>query len=321
MNHVAELGIPRRVGLVAGWGRFPIVIAEALQRQGADVFCLGIKDHADESLRGYCQNYRSIGVAKTGGQIRYFHHHDVHHVTLAGKLFKHRLLYDGHWVRHLPDLRALKTALPFFITKTKDRNDDALIGAFVDVFSRAGIEIVPATQFAPELLMNLGQFAGARLTADQRKDIEFGWRIAKQMGGLDIGQSVAVKGRAVLALEAVEGTDACIRRAGELCKQGGFTVVKVAKPQQDMRFDVPTIGLGTVETMVAAGASVLAVEAGKTIMIDEPQVVAEANRHGITLIAVEQDESTTAETRSLPHVDGAAPAEPVPPFVPHRRSA
>jgi DUF1009 family protein len=125
------------------------------------------------------------------------------------------------------------------------------------------------------------------LTHGQRKDIEFGWRLATEMGRLDVGQCVAVKGRAVLAVEAVEGTDACILRAGELCPAGGFTVVKVAKPQQDMRFDVPTIGLETLETMVEAGAKVLAVQAGKTIMLDHSEMIAFACRHGIKIVALQ----------------------------------
>ena len=148
---------------------------------------------------------------------------------------------------------------------------------------------VAPTDLLPELLVKFGRLAGRRLTGAQQKDIEFGWQIAKELGRLDVGQSVAVKGRAVLAVEAVEGTDQCIARAGELCSAGGFTVVKVAKPQQDMRFDVPTVGLGTMKTLHQAGARVLAVEAGKTIIIDEPEVIDFARDHGITVVAVSED--------------------------------
>src|SRR5690606_12452047 len=154
---------------------------------------------------------------------------------------------------------------------SKDRKDDSLLLAVVEAFAAEGIHFAPATDFAPELLVKYGLIAG-RLTRAQEQDIAFGWTLAKELGRLDCGQSVAVKGRAVLALEAIEGTDECIRRAGQLCTEGGFTVVKVAKPQQDMRFDVPTIGVQTIETLVEAGGRVLAIEAGKTIIIDEPQV-------------------------------------------------
>ena len=145
--------------------------------------------------------------------------------------------------------------------------------------------MAPATDFAPQLLAPEGQLTRRGPTVSELQDIEFGWSLAKEMGRLDIGQCVAVKGRAVIAVEAVEGTDACIRRAGQLCPQGGFTVVKVAKPQQDMRFDVPTIGLGTIESLIAAGARVLAIEAGKTIIVDRDNLIAQANQNGLAIIS------------------------------------
>ena len=127
-------------------------------------------------------------------------------------------------------------------------------------------------------------------TSFELKDIQFGWHLAKQMGGLDIGQSIVVKGRCVLSVEAVEGTDECIRRAGQLCPAGGFTVVKVAKPNQDMRFDVPTIGLGTLQTIKKAGGRVLAIEADKTVLLDRPEVVKFANQNGMSIVAFENSE-------------------------------
>ncbi len=144
----------------------------------------------------------------------------------------------------------------------------------------------PATDYAPELLLPPGQLTRRGPSAWQWKDIRFGWRMAKEMGRLDVGQSVAVKDQAVLAVEAVEGTDQCIARAGTLCPAGGFTVVKVAKPQQDMRFDVPTIGRGTLETMVQSGAAVLAVEAGKTILLDQAEAMAFADSHKLAIVSL-----------------------------------
>jgi DUF1009 family protein len=135
-------------------------------------------------------------------------------------------------------------------------------------------------------LVKPGQIAGRPPSAAQQKDIEFGWELAKQMGRLDVGQSVCVKDQAVLAVEAIEGTDACVLRAGELCKKGGFTVVKVAKPQQDMRFDVPTVGVRTLRTMVAAGARVLAIEAGRTILLDDAEFRQFAAYHKLTIVAL-----------------------------------
>lgn len=287
---------PERIGLLAGWGRFPISVAVALKRQHHHVYCLGVQGHADPALGSICDDFEFVGVARLGTQIRYFRRHGVRQATMAGKLFKHKLLYDKDWWRHRPDWQFVRTFFPHFITQSRDRNDDELLGTAVRLFARHGIALVPATDLAPEFLVKLGQISGKRLSASQRKDVEFGWRLAKQMGSLDVGQSVAVKGRAVLAVEAIEGTDSCIRRAGQLCAAGGFTVVKVAKPQQDMRFDVPTIGVGTIESMIAAGASVLVVEAGKTIILDQPETVALASRHNVSIVAIDTVEAVADES-------------------------
>jgi DUF1009 family protein len=192
----------------------------------------------------------------------------------------------GGWLSLVPDLRTIRAFFPLFILGRQDRNDDTLLSVVVNEYARSGITMAPATDFAPQLLARPGQLTVRGPTAAELADIEYGWPLAREMGRLDIGQSVAVKGRATLAIEAVEGTDACIRRAGELCPQGGFTVVKVAKPQQDMRFDVPTIGVGTIESLVAAGASCLAIEAGKTIVVDEAEVVELANRRRLAIVSL-----------------------------------
>ena len=205
---------------------------------------------------------------------------------MVGKIFKVRLFERWRWLRHLPDLRTIRMFLPHFWTRKKDCRDDSLLRPIVEEFAAEGIRFAPATDYAPELLVKEGQLTRRGPTAWQQKDIEFGWQMAKEMGRLDIGQSVAVKDQAVLAVEAVEGTDECIRRAGALCRAGGFTVVKVAKPQQDMRFDVPTIGLGTLETLHAAGGKVLAVEAGRTIFLDQDAVIEFADRNGLVIVAV-----------------------------------
>lgn len=276
-----------KIGLLAGWGRYPIVVAQALKRQGAQVVCVGIKDHADRELAELCDEYRELGGTKLGAAIAFFRRHGVSRAAMAGKVHKVLLLRRFGWLRHFPDWRGFCTFYPHFIAKTKDRRDDTLLHAVVEAYAADGIAFAPATDFAPELLVKPGHLGGPRLTDAQRKDIDLGWQIAKALGRLDVGQSVAVKGRAILALEAIEGTDECIRRAGALCPQGGFTVVKVAKPQQDMRFDVPTIGLGTLDAMRSSGARVLAIEAGKTIVLDEQEVISFAYRHQLTIVALE----------------------------------
>ena len=277
-------------GLLAGWGRYPIVVAHALKQQGYRVCCIGLKGHADPSLRDICDVYVEKGVGKLGAGIRFFRRCGAARATMAGKIHKTILFKRFGWVRHFPDLRTCLTFYPHFLTRSQDRKDDTLLGAVTDAFARGGITFAPATDFAPELLVKPGFLGGRRPSSAEWQDIAFGWSAAKELGRLDIGQSVAVKGRAVLAVEAVEGTDECIRRAGALCPQGGFTVVKVAKPQQDMRFDVPTIGIGTIESLVAASARVLAIEAEKTIIIDELQVGELAQQHGICVAALSEQE-------------------------------
>ena len=278
-----------RIGLVAGWGRFPVLVAQSLKERGFEVHCVGLWGYADPVLAQVCDGYLPCGVARIGRQIRYFRRLGITQATLAGKVFKDRLLFGRWgWLSLVPDLTTIRAFFPLFIQGRKDRRDDTLLAVVVDQFARRGITMAPATDFAPQLLARAGQLTRRGPSAAQEQDIAFGWQLAKEMGRLDIGQSVAVKGRAAIAVEAVEGTDACIRRAGELCPQGGFTVVKVAKPQQDMRFDVPTIGLMTIESLAAAGASVLAIEAGKTIVVDEAEVIALADQHGLAIVSRER---------------------------------
>jgi DUF1009 family protein len=276
-----------KIGLVAGWGRFPLVVAQTLKVQGYEVHCVGLKNHADAALQGLCDSFVVSGIARLGAHIRYFQRRGIRQATLAGKVFKSQVLFGRFgWLSLVPDLRTIRAFFPFFILGYKNRSDDTLLSVVVDQYARSGITMAPATDFAPQLLASEGRLTGRGPTAAELRDIEYGWTLAKEIGRLDIGQSVAVKGRAVIAVEAVEGTDACIRRAGELCRQGGFTVVKVAKPQQDMRFDVPTIGVGTIQSLIAAGGKCLAIEAGKTIVVDQGEVVAAAEAHGIAIVAL-----------------------------------
>jgi hypothetical protein len=288
---------PERVGLIAGWGRFPIVVAEALRRQGSRTYCLGVVGHADRCLIDACDDFRWSGLARFGRAIRYFHRHGVVDAVMAGKIHKRFMFQPWFAIRHLPDLRTIQAFVPHFLTKKKDCRDDSLLSVVCNLFQADGIRIGPATEYAPDLLVRQGQLTRRGPSPAQCKDIQLGWTIAKEMGRLDVGQSVAVKSQAVLAVEAVEGTDDCIRRAGSLCRAGGFTVVKVAKPQQDMRFDVPTVGLGTLQTMVAAGARVLAIESGKTIVLDQPELVEFANRNRLIVVAL-QDPSSSPTDRS-----------------------
>lgn len=282
---------PAKIGLIAGWGRYPIVVAEALRKSGCKVYCVALKEHADPALEKICDELQWTGLAKLGSTIRFLKQHGVHHAVMAGKVFKLKLFQPKVIFKLMPDWRTVRTFWSHFVAAKKDRRDDTLLLAVVNAFAQDEISIQPATDFVPELLVKFGQLTQLGPTRVQQTDIEFGWHLAKEMGRLDVGQSVVVKDRACLAVEAIEGTDECIRRAGALCPAGGFTVVKLAKPQQDMRFDVPTIGLGTLETMVATGAKTLVVETGKTILVDEAKFVEFANRQKLIVVSLQQPEA------------------------------
>jgi DUF1009 family protein len=201
---------------------------------------------------------------------------------MAGKIHKTVMHLPWRWLWMVPDWRTLRF---WFFRKRPDNCDDSLLLGIIAEFAADGMRFESALDLCPELLVKPGTLTRRAPTVREEADIALGWELARKMGELDVGQSVAVKERAVLAVEAIEGTDQAIARAGELCKAGGFVVVKVAKPQQDMRFDVPTVGCSTVETLHRAGGRVLAIEAGKTIVIDQEETIALANRYGLTIVA------------------------------------
>jgi UDP-2,3-diacylglucosamine hydrolase len=206
---------------------------------------------------------------------------------MAGKIRKTVIHTPLRALRLLPDLRFLQF---WFLRQRRNNSDDSILLGVIDEFARDGMTFVSALEICPELLVKPGTLTKRQPTEKEQADIRYGWELAKEMGRLDVGQSVAVKEKAVLAVEAIEGTDQAILRAGQLCRAGGFVVVKVAKPQQDMRFDVPTVGVNTINTMHQAGAKVLAIEANKTILVDQEETIQLANQCGLSIIAVNPDE-------------------------------
>ncbi len=273
----------RPVGLLAGSGRFPILFAEAARRQGLSVACVGIRYEASEELHALCTSFQVVGVAKLGRMIRAFRGEGVEQIVMAGKVTKNVMYTPRRIIQLCPDLR---TILWWYRRNRADNRDDSLLLSLIAEFERDGITFASALDFCPELLVKEGILTRRVPTPGERKDIEFGWSLAREMGRLDVGQSVAVKEMATLAVEAIEGTDRCIERAGQLCRSGGWSLVKVAKPKQDMRFDVPTVGVTTIENLHKAGARVLAIEAGRTILLDEPEVIALADRYGLSIVAL-----------------------------------
>lgn len=250
------------------------------------MFCVGVDGLVSEELRELCDGFETVSLAQIGRAIRLFRKAKIDRVVMAGKIEKVALFQKWRWLKLMPDWRTLHMAFTYFANK----QDDTLLLAVIKEFERDKIQFESALKYCPELLVKHGFLTRRKPSPAQWNDIRFGWDMAKHMGRLDIGQSVVVCDGAVIAVEAIEGTDACIRRAGELCKLGGFTVVKVAKPQQDLRFDMPTIGLATLQTMHEAGGRVLAIEAGMTIMLDQQEVIDLADKLGIAIVSVKAEE-------------------------------
>ncbi|HBE71566.1 MAG TPA: DUF1009 domain-containing protein [Planctomycetaceae bacterium] len=287
--------VPDRVGILAGWGSFPVELAEHYRSHGAQVHVVAIKGHAAPELENLSDSLRWTGVLKIGAGLKYFESKSVRHVAFAGKVFKDRILYHGRgWIEHMPDFTCYRLLGSSFITRRTDGRDDTILNAIMEEYRRRGIEVLPITKTAKHLLASEGCLTQRRISRAQRRDIDFGWQIARQMGGLDIGQSITVKDQIVLGVEAIEGTDALVTRTATICPRGGFTLVKVAKPNQDMRFDVPTIGPQTIERLARAGGSAVAIEAGKTIVVELTKTVELANKLGISIV-VQPAEASKSE--------------------------
>ena len=265
-----------RIGLLAGVGHLPVEFARAARAEGYEVYAVALLPETDEGLRAECAGWQYINIAKLGGILKFLQKNDIHKVTMLGKVTKELLMNGRH---ELPDFKMVT-----FLATLPNRKDDTIMLGFVRELNKAGIEALDQTELIRILMPETGCLTKRKPTAEEEKDIAFGFRMAKELGRLDVGQTAVVKGLAVMALEAIEGTDACIARGGELAR-GGAVVVKTAKPGQDRRFDVPAVGLATVETMVRVGAKVLAIEAGRTLLVDREAAVALADAHGIAIIA------------------------------------
>jgi DUF1009 family protein len=264
----------KRIGLIAGTGDLPKIIASEAKAQGYSVDAIALDPLADEDLSSYVDTIRRVNVGKLGTIIDSLKNSGVACAVMAGKVPK-SLLYKS---RITPDLRAVK-----LLFSLKDRSDDTILLAIVNEIEKEGIRFLDIPSLSANLLTPEGVFTEESPSGDEWKDIAFGWRIAREIGRLDIGQTVVIKNQAVMAVEAIEGTDEAIRRGGMLAN-GGAVVVKVSKPNQDMRFDVPVVGLDTIKTMIESGARVLAVEAGKSLMVNRKRIVDEADKSGVCVV-------------------------------------
>ncbi len=273
-------GAVSTVAVIAGGGAFPFMVARGARRGGCRVVVLGIRGLADPDLRHEADLFEWVAIARLGAMVRRLTQLNVKRCILAGSVKKTDMYGRFRILRHLPDWTTMR--LWFF--KVADKRTDTLLRTVADYMASKGITLESCVQYCPEDLAPEGVLTDLQPTAAQVRDMEFGWSIAKEMGRLDIGQSVAVKEQEVIAVEAIEGTDRMIERAGQLCAHGGWTHVKVAKPDQDMRFDVPTIGPATIENLHRHGAKMLVVEAGRTLMVEREKMLTAARQYGIVVI-------------------------------------
>ncbi len=269
------------IGLVAGGGSFPFFVARAVRAAGRSVVCAGIRDEVDPAIAAEVDVFRRIGLGRLGAVMRFFKRHGVREVSWAGFIRKERIYRPARIFSLLPDSRMMK--LWWF--RMRDRQSQTILGTLADEFETEGLHVTDSAEFCPELLAPEGLLTRTAPSKKQLRDIRFGWDICQRMADLDVGQSVAVYERSTIAVEGVEGTDRNIRRAGELCRKGGFTVIKLPKHDHDMRFDVPTIGPATVQALHAAGGAVLAIAAGRTLVLERDETVRQADRLGIVVVA------------------------------------
>lgn len=266
----------KSIGIIAGNGRFPVLTAEEARRQNQRVVVCAIEDEADPSLEKIADVLCWVKVGQLKKLVSFFKAEGVHEAVMAGKIEKVKLFQKN--VR--PDLEMIKVLM-----RVRDHKDDSLLSGITDYLQKEGVTLMDSTLYLKQEMPGEGPLGKKKPGADIEADIKFGFEIAKALAGLDIGQTVIVKRKAVIAVEAIEGTDQAILRGGELGRSG-ITVIKVAKPNQDMRFDVPAIGLRTIENLIRVKAACLAFEAGKTLFIDKKACITQADRAGLILVGI-----------------------------------
>jgi UDP-2,3-diacylglucosamine hydrolase len=264
-----------KFGLIAGNGRFPFLVLEGARKAGAELAVAAIREETDPEIEHVADRLTWVGIGQLGKLIRFFKDEGVDKAIMAGQV-KHVQIFS----RAIPDVRMLKMLL-----RLPRRNTDALIGAVAGELASEGIELIDSTYFLKDHLPQPGTLTKRKPDARERGDIDYGLEIAREIARLDLGQTIVIRDRACVAIEAMEGTDAVIRRAGQLAR-GRLTIVKIAKPDQDMRFDVPVVGIPTVESMSEAGATCLCLSAGQTLMFDREEMISQANQEKIVITAV-----------------------------------
>jgi DUF1009 family protein len=270
------------LGLIAGEGRLPFLVAAGAREAGLKVVCVGLADNAEPGLAEEVDVFYKVAIARPNSWIRKLKKHNITKAVMVGKVAKGRIFTPWRILRYLPDWRAIR--IWYWRLRTKDKQNDTLLNALSEELASGGIILENSTMYCKEHLATAGVMTKTKQNSLVEGDIEFGWQIAKKLGEFDIGQAIAVKEKEVIAVEAIEGTAKMIERVGQLCKSGGWTLIKTSKPGQDMRFDVPCVGPDTIRDLAENGGKCLVIEAGKTIIIDKPQTIKLADQLGIIIL-------------------------------------
>ncbi|HEV2883636.1 MAG TPA: UDP-2,3-diacylglucosamine diphosphatase LpxI [Pyrinomonadaceae bacterium] len=275
-------------GLIAGNGKFPFMVVEGARRAGVSLSVAAIREETDPQLEQEVERLTWVGIGQLGKMIRFFKSEGVEKAMMAGQV-RHVQIFS----RAIPDARMLKMLL-----KLPRRNTDSLIGGIAAELASEGIDLIDSTHFLQDYLPQEGTLTRRKPNSSERADIDYGLQIARVIAHLDLGQTIVVRGKACVAIEAMEGTDATIQRAGEVMRggpaskgelklnSGQLTVLKLSKPDQDMRFDVPVVGVPTIQAMTAAGATCLCITARKTLMFDRDEMIKLADQNKIAIVAV-----------------------------------
>jgi hypothetical protein len=265
-----------KYGLIAGNGQFPLMVLQSAKKQDIDVVVAAIKEETFAEIESFGYPVHWLGLGELGKLIHLFQKNGVRRAIMAGQV-KHVQIFGSS----LPDLTMIR-----MLAGLKHKNTDSLIGGVARVLEQSGISLVDSSTLLKPMLAAEGVLTRRGLNDSEKADVDYGRPIALRIAAMDIGQTIVVRERAVVAVEAMEGTDSVICRAGELAHQEKLTVIKVSKPRQDMRFDIPVIGLSTIETMAASGATALVIDAQRTLVLDKEELISAADKNGIAVVAL-----------------------------------
>lgn len=271
------------LGLIAGQGQLPLLVASGIKASGGRVCCVGLRDQFDQELPSICDEFHEAGIVQLGKWIKLLKKWDINQAIMVGRVAKTQMHDPLKLFRQIPDWRAVKL---WYRHLRHDHRTAALLTALANELATNGINLIDSTTYIPQHMATPGLMTSTKPSEQQQGDIKFAWPLLEQIVELDIGQSIAVRERDVIAVEAVEGTSALIERAGKLCKAKGWTLLKTASADHDMRADVPTIGIETIQQLANAGAGCIALGAGRVILIDKPKVLEAAEKAKIAVLGV-----------------------------------